>query len=59
MDSLGVIMGENSKVGINCSLMPGKFIGSNCQIGPNSVVFENIEDNTDFYTEFKGIKKSI
>ncbi len=59
LNSLGVIMGENSKVGINCSLMPGIFIGSNCQVGPNSVVFENIEDNTDFFTEFKGIKKSI
>ena len=50
-------MGENSKTGINCSLMPGVLIGSNCNIGPNSVVFENIEDNTTFYTEFKGIKK--
>jgi len=56
LDSLGVIMGENSKTGINCSLMPGVLIGSNCQVGPNSVVFENIEDNTNFYTEFKGIK---
>ena len=57
LDSLGVIMGENSKTGINCSLMPGILIGSNCNIGPNSVVFENIEDNTTFYTEFKGVKK--
>jgi bifunctional UDP-N-acetylglucosamine pyrophosphorylase/glucosamine-1-phosphate N-acetyltransferase len=58
LDSLGVIVGENTKIGISCSLMPGKFIGSNCQIGPNSVVFEYIENNTNFYTEFKGIKKS-
>lgn len=57
LDSLGVIMGENSKTGINCSLMPGVLIGSNCQVGPNSVVFEDTEDNTNFYTEFKGIKK--
>ncbi|MBZ9578450.1 NTP transferase domain-containing protein [Patescibacteria group bacterium] len=58
LDSLGVIMGENSKTGINVSLMPGILIGANCNISPNSVVFENIEDNTTFYTEFKGIKKS-
>lgn len=58
LDSLGVIMGENSKIGINISLMPGVLIGSNCNIGPNSVVLENIEDKTTFYTEFKGIKKS-
>ncbi len=57
-DSLGVIVGENTKIAINCSLMPGKFIGSNCQIGPGSVVFENIEDSANFYTEFKGIKKT-
>ena len=55
LDSLGCIMGENTKTGINCSLMPGVFIGSNCNIGPNSNVFENIEDNTNFYTEFKDI----
>ena len=58
LDSLGVIMGENSKIGINCSLMPGILIGSSCQIGPASVVFENIEDKTTFCTEFKGIKKN-
>ena len=58
LDSSGCIMGENSKTGINSSLMPGMLIGSNVTIGPNSVVFENIEDNTIFYTEFKGIKKT-
>jgi len=57
LDSLGCIMGENTKAGIHCSLMPGKLIGSDCFIGPNSVVSENIEDNTTFFTEFKGIKK--
>jgi len=58
LHSLGCIMGKNTKTGIHCSLMPGVLIGSNCLIGPNSVVFENIEDNATFYTEFKGIKKS-
>ena len=58
LDSLGVIIGENSRTGINCSLMPGVLIGSNCNIGPNSVVFENIEDNTTFFTEFKGVRKT-
>ena len=57
LNSLGCIMGENTKTGINCSLMPGVLIGSNCALGPNSVVFENIEDNTTFYTEFKSVKK--
>ncbi len=57
-DSLGVIVGENTKIGINCSLMPGRFIGSGCVIGPQSVVFENIEDDTTYFTEFKGVKNS-
>ncbi len=59
LDSLGVIMGENSKTGIHCSFMPGVLIGSNCNIGPETVVFENIEDNTNFYTKFKGIKRKL
>jgi len=54
---LGTIVGENTSFGIHCSLMPGVLIGSNCQIGPNSLVEENIEDNIIFYTKFKGIKK--
>jgi len=58
LNALGCLMGENSKTGIHCSLMPGLLIGSNCQIGPNSVVFENIPDNTTFFTEFKGIRKN-
>ncbi|HXK32152.1 MAG TPA: DapH/DapD/GlmU-related protein, partial [Candidatus Paceibacterota bacterium] len=57
LKSLGAIIGKNTKIGIRSSLMPGVLIGSDCLIGPNSVVFENIEDKTTFYTEFKGIKK--
>ncbi len=48
LDSLGCIMGENTKTGIHCSLMPGVLIGSNCLIGPGSVIFENIEDENNF-----------
>lgn len=55
-DSLGVIVGENTKIGINCSLMPGVLIGSNSLVGPHSVVFENIEDSRIFYTKYEGAK---
>ncbi len=57
LTSLGCIIGEDTKTGINCSLMPGVLIGSNCVIGPGSLVMGNIEDDTVFYTEFKEIKK--
>jgi len=57
LKNLGAIIGENTKTGISCSLMPGVLIGFGCLIGPNSAVFENVEDDTTFYTELKGIKK--
>jgi len=56
-DSLGAIIGGNTKVGIKCSFMPGKLVGSDCQIGPGSVIFENVEDDTVLFTEFKNVKK--
>jgi UDP-N-acetylglucosamine diphosphorylase / glucose-1-phosphate thymidylyltransferase / UDP-N-acetylgalactosamine diphosphorylase / glucosamine-1-phosphate N-acetyltransferase / galactosamine-1-phosphate N-acetyltransferase len=57
LNSLGVITGENTKIGINCSLMPGKLIGSDCKIGPSSIVSENIEDSSTFYTKFENFKE--
>jgi acetyltransferase-like isoleucine patch superfamily enzyme len=37
--------------------MPGILIGSNCLIGPATVVRKNIPDNTTFYTKFEEIIK--
>lgn len=54
-EKLGCIIGANSQTGIHVSLMPGVLIGSNCAIGPSSVVFDNIEDDSIFYTKFDGI----
>ena len=55
--ALGAILGESVKIGINVSLMPGVLIGSRSVVGPASVVFENIEDDTTFYTEFERVVK--
>jgi len=57
LKSFGTIIGQNTKIGIHSSLMPGILIGSNSIIGPNSVVFENIENRVTFYTKFKGVIK--
>ncbi len=57
LKSLGCIIGEQTKLGANCSLMPGVMIGSNCIVGPASLVGKNIKDQTLFYTKFKSIKK--
>jgi bifunctional UDP-N-acetylglucosamine pyrophosphorylase/glucosamine-1-phosphate N-acetyltransferase len=53
----GSVIGDNSCFGVQSSTMPGVLIGSDCLVGPGTFVFENIEDNTSFFTEFKGIKK--
>ena len=58
LDSFGVVIGDNAKIGINVSLMPGVLIGSNSVIGPHSLVRKNVEDNTIFYSEFKEVKKT-
>ena len=55
--SLGVIMGRNTRTGICVKFMPGVLVGSNCTIGPNTLVKENVESNTLVYDEFKTIKK--
>jgi len=57
LKSLGAIIGRESKIGIGVKTMPGKLIGANCQIGPGTVVNENIESGTTYYSEFKGVVK--
>jgi len=57
LNSLGCIIGENTRSGIRCSFMPGVFVGSNSMIGPCSLVSENVPNETLFYTQFKNIKK--
>lgn len=57
LKKLGAVVGGKTKIGINVSLMPGVLIGSGCLIGPHSVVFENIKDNTVFYNKFQGVIK--
>ena len=57
---LGAVIGNNSKIGIRASLMPGIFIGSQSTIGPGSLVTKNVPDKTILYTKVKRIiKKKI
>jgi len=46
MNKFGLICGENVRVGINTSLMPGIKIGANSFIGAGIVVPENIPENS-------------
>lgn len=42
---LGVVVGDDTKTGVNVSIMPGVKIGNNCWIGPNVLVYEDIPPN--------------
>lgn len=56
---LGAVVGENSVFGIHSGTMPGVMIGANCKIGPGTQVFENLENNTTFYTKETQIRRSV
>ncbi len=43
---LGAIIGDGAKMGVLCSVMPGKMIGDHAWIGANVMVKENVERNT-------------
>jgi UDP-N-acetylglucosamine diphosphorylase/glucosamine-1-phosphate N-acetyltransferase len=48
LTALGAIIGENTKIGVNISLMPGVLIGANSIVGPHSLITKNIGDNQVF-----------
>jgi bifunctional UDP-N-acetylglucosamine pyrophosphorylase/glucosamine-1-phosphate N-acetyltransferase len=52
LKSFGTVIGKNTYIGTKVNIMPGKFIGSECKIGPNSLVIKNIEDKSYFYQKF-------
>jgi len=57
LTSFGTVVGDKTRFGVHCSTMPGVLIGSDCNIGPGTVVFDNIEDDTTFYAKFEKVVK--
>ncbi len=51
-----IFFDEASKVGSNCTFLPGVNIGYGASIGANSVIFENIEDGAIVGPKHRGIK---
>jgi len=50
MDVFGDIMvGDNTYIGINCTILPGARIGANCVIGSGSIVRGTIPDGSVVY----------
>lgn len=50
---LGAAVGNRTRVGVGSLIMPGVLVGRDCLVGPGSLVFENINDQTTFYQKFK------
>ncbi len=49
----GAVIGRDTLLGSKVNIMPGKFIGSECQIWPNSVIFKNVPDKKTLKTLIK------
>lgn len=45
MRKMGAIIGKGSKIGANCTILPGIKIGKNTFVGPGEVVKNDISDN--------------
>lgn len=56
-NKLGAMIGDNVKIGVNCSLMPGVLIGPKAILGPHSLIKGNVEAGRRYYTEFRGINE--
>lgn len=52
LHSLGVVLGNNARIGTHSNTMPGIIIGKNVIIGPSTVVLKNILDDTRYFTKF-------
>lgn len=55
LKNLGVMIGNDTQLGGNVTVMPGIIIGKGSIIGPSTTVINNVEENVKYYTEFKDI----
>ncbi len=57
MNSFGAVIGHDTRFGIHACVMPGVIVGSNCVIGPNTVVMKNVDSGMVCYSRFENIVK--
>lgn len=55
----GTVIGQNVKTGIQSGIMPGIKIGSNCQIGANTMVTKDLPDSTLCYDKADMVIRSL
>ncbi|MFH0776929.1 MAG: NTP transferase domain-containing protein [Patescibacteria group bacterium] len=62
-NKFGAVIGENSRIGVNTSVMPGVSIGKNCFVGSGIVVAANLKSNQFldalWKTKTRANKKSV
>ncbi|MBS7655835.1 NTP transferase domain-containing protein [Candidatus Bathyarchaeota archaeon] len=56
---LGAFLGDNVKVGVNASIMPGVKIGSSTMIGPNVIVYKDVQSKKMILLKQELIKKKV
>ena len=54
---LGVICGDDVRVGVHASLMPGVKIGQGSVVGPNVVCLDDVSSDTVYFVEQKVVAK--
>jgi bifunctional UDP-N-acetylglucosamine pyrophosphorylase/glucosamine-1-phosphate N-acetyltransferase len=55
LKSFGVVIGDNTRIGIKSSTMPGVIIGANVTVGSGTMVMNNIADDVKYYTKFQEV----
>jgi bifunctional UDP-N-acetylglucosamine pyrophosphorylase/glucosamine-1-phosphate N-acetyltransferase len=55
LKSLGIMVGNGTRIGLKSSTMPGVIFGRNVIIGSGTTVMGNVEDNTKYYTKFQEV----
>lgn len=55
LKALGTCIGDNVKIGVRVTTMPGILIGNNSIVGPSTTVIKNISENTKYYTTFQEV----
>lgn len=55
LKSLGVMVGDGTRIGLKSSAMPGVIVGKDVIVGSGTSIISNIEDNTRYYTKFQEV----
>jgi len=58
MEKFGAIIGDNTRISINVSILPGKIIGTNVDISPGVIIDRDVPSNTEVYAKQELVIKS-